>query len=280
MKKVLIWISLGLMFLGIVLFCCVGVSLNFDFRRLDDMTYITNTYEFNKQISSIVLNTVTAQIDFQPSENGKCSVVCYEPENIRYDVSVTDGVLLISMTESDYWKDHIRIFNFHTPVITIYLPEGVYQSLKVTNTTGDINVCGDWIFSDMSLKTTTGDICVDGVTCYSDVSIHVTTGDLKLTNVATNNLIAEGNSGDVELKYVTASSSMRIKRVTGDIKLHQCDGQNIFIKTTTGDVTGILRSAKQFTVRTTTGDVEVPDFDYGGVCDIETTTGDISVKVN
>jgi threonyl-tRNA synthetase len=32
------------------------------------MTYITNTYEFNKQISSIILNTVTAQIDFQLAE--------------------------------------------------------------------------------------------------------------------------------------------------------------------------------------------------------------------
>ena len=113
--------------------------------------------------SSIILNTVTAQIDFQPSENGKCSVVCYEPENARYDVSVTDGVLMISWVDQRNWLDRLTVLNFHTPTITVYLPEGAYQSLKVNNTTGDIKINGEWNFIDVSLSTTTGDIHAGGL---------------------------------------------------------------------------------------------------------------------
>lgn len=280
MKKVLIWISLGLMCLGSVLFCCVGVSLNFDFRRLDDMTYITNTYEFNKQISSIILNTVTAQIDFQPSENGKCSVVCYEPENARYDVSVTDGVLMISWVDQRNWLDRLTVLNFHTPTITVYLPEGAYQSLKVNNTTGDIKINGEWNFIDVSLSTTTGDIHAGGLTCSSDVTVQTTTGDLKLENVSCNNLIAEGSTGDTQLSFVTASSILQIKRTTGDIELYRCDGNHMHIKTTTGDVTGTILTPKLINARSTSGNVDVPSSTSGGHCEIETTTGDICIKIH
>ena len=280
MKKVLIWISLGLMCLGSVLFCCVGVSLNFDFTRLDDMMYITNKYKFNKQISSIILNTVKADIDLRPSEDGKCRVVCYEPENIRHDVSVTDGVLMISWVDQRNWLDRLTVLNFHTPTITVYLPEGAYQSLKVNNTTGDIKINGEWNFIDVSLSTTTGDIHAGGLTCSSDVTVQTTTGDLKLENVSCNNLIAEGSTGDTQLSFVTASSILQIKRTTGDIELYRCDGNHMHIKTTTGDVTGTILTPKLINARSTSGNVDVPSSTSGGHCEIETTTGDICIKIH
>ena len=86
MKKVLIWVSLGLMFLGVALFCCVGVSIDFDFARLDNMKYITNTHTIYDDFTCVVLNSVTAEIEFKPSEDGYCRVVCYEQENACHDV--------------------------------------------------------------------------------------------------------------------------------------------------------------------------------------------------
>ena len=280
MKKILIWVSLGLMCMGVALFCCVGVSVGFDLSRLDNMTYITNSHNIQKEVTSIILTTVTADIDFRPSEDGKCRVVCYEPENIRHDVSVTDGVMMISWVDQRNWLDRLTVLNFHTPTITVYLPEGVYQSLKVNNTTGDININGEWNFIDVSLSTTTGDIHAGGLTCSSDVTVQITTGDLKLENVSCNNLIAEGSTGDTQLSFVTASSILQIKRTTGDIELYRCDGHHMHIKTTTGDVTGTILTPKLINARSTSGNVDVPSSTSGGHCEIETTTGDICIKIH
>lgn len=279
MKKVLIWVALGLMSLGIALFVGAGISVNFDFARLDNMKYITNKHTVYEEFSSIVLNTVTAEIEFKPSEDGYCRVVCYEQEKTCHDVSVTNGVLEISWTDSRNWMDRITIFNFNTPSVTVYLPEGAYKSLMVNNTTGDININGDWNIDEVSLKTTTGDIYAKGLTCLKDVNVHVTNGDLKLENVTCNNLTAEGSTGKAELNFVTASTTLRIKRTTGAIKLHYCDGGEIFIKSTTGDVTGTLRSFKVISAHTTTGKVDVPNCSSGGRCEINTSTGDIRISI-
>ena len=280
MKKVLIWVSLGLMFLGVALFCCVGVSIDFDFARLDNMKYITNTHTIYDDFTCVVLNSVTAEIEFKPSEDGYCRVVCYEQENACHDVSVTNGVLEIAWMDSRNWMDHISVFSFHTPTITIYLPEGNYQSLKVYNSTGDINIEGEWQIDEVSLKTSTGDVYAKGLYCSKDVSVNVTTGDVKLENINCKNLTLEGSTGKTELDFVIANEALRVNRTTGDIMLYCCDGDGIFMKTTTGNVTGTLRSSMVISAHSTTGRVDVPHCTSGGHCEIETTTGDICIEIN
>ncbi len=47
----------------------------------------------------------------------------------------------------------------------------------------------------------------------------------------------------------------------------------------TGDVTDTLCSEKRFAVHTGTGDVSVPATASGGVCEIETSTGDVHIEL-
>lgn len=66
---------------------------------------------------------------------------------------------------------------------------------------------------------------------------------------------------------------------TGDIRLERVDAAPLAIAATTGDVTDTLCSEKRFAVHTGTGDVSVPATASGGVCEIETSTGDVHIEL-
>lgn len=60
----------------------------------------------------------TADLRFLPSEDGKCPVVCYEPENAVHSVSVSDGTLTVSSGNDRKWTDYIGITT-DSPKITV-----------------------------------------------------------------------------------------------------------------------------------------------------------------
>ena len=281
MKKVLLMIGGCLMIAGIALFIFVAFVANYDFMELGSMNYVTNNHDIQESFESISINTVTADVEIKPSADGQCHVVCHEKEKLIHKVSVKNGTLTISLVDERNWLDHIKgsIFNFGTTLVTVYLPEGAYDELKVDNTTGHVKLAGDWQLDELDLQTTTGDICVDGVTCDGAVSLHVTTGMISLENLICENLTASGSTGDAVLKNVIVSDTLRVKRTTGDIKLNRCDAGEVYINATTGDVTGSFLTPKVIYAKSTTGDVDVPMSTTGGLCEIDVTTGDIRIKI-
>ena len=62
--------------------------------------------------------------------------------------------------------------------------------------------------------------------------------------------------------------------------LSDCDASEIFVKTDTGDVRGTLLSEKVFIIKTSAGDVSVPETVTGGKCEISTDTGDIKIGIS
>ena len=72
---------------------------------------------------------------------------------------------------------------------------------------------------------------------------------------------------------------MHLERSTGDVKFTLCDAGELFVKTTTGNVIGSLCSEKIFMAKASTGKVEVPKSVTGGICEIETSTGDIRITI-
>ena len=318
MKKVLIWVALGLMGLGVALFVGLGFMVDFDFLRLDTMKYLTNTYDITDIFHSIDVDTITADVEFRLAEDGKCRVVCYEQEEVLHDVHVKDGTLVIDAKDTRSWLDHLSFFNFKTPSITVYLPEQEYQALEVNNTTGDLKLSGPWCLDKLSLKVTTGDIRADGMTCKKDIDIHVTTGSMILKNLnceklnvsgstgqttmknvrvsekaqlrwttggllmedcGVGNLSLDGTTGDAMLKNVVVSDNLRAETTTGDLKLEHCDAGELFLKATTGDTSASLLTQKIVFAHASTGDVDVPSFTTGGRCEVTTTTGDICIRI-
>ncbi len=302
---------------GSILFVGVMTVLNWDFTKLSTARYETNEHVPEGDFQNISVETITGDVLFAPSENGKASVVCYEAENVKHAVSVKDGTLVIEAEDTRKWYEYIGV-NFETPKITVYLPREEYGKLSVKSHTGDIEIPKDFHFESMDvlentgnvtcrasasgdiriktstgkiqvenisageldLSVSTGKVTVSGLNCAGNVKIKATTGKTKITDVVCKNLFSDGSTGDLTLKNVVAAEKFTVERSTGDIELDGCDGGEIFLKTDTGDVEGTLLSEKVFVIETDTGDVEVPKSVTGGRCEITTDTGDIEIGIS
>lgn len=303
--------------LGMLIFGGVMTVLKWDFTKLSTGKYETTTYEIDEIYQDISIVTNTADIVFLPSENGKTEVVCYDQTNMRHEVSVADGEMVIEVADVREWYEYIGI-HFKTPKITVYMPHGEYNTLWINSDTGDVEIPKDFKFKDITIeedtgdvtnhasatgcikiKTDTGNICVENmsagaldlsvstgkvtvseISCAGDVKIHVSTGKTLLTDVQCQNVISSGSTGAISLENVIATGKFSIERSTGDVKFARADAAEIFVETDTGDITGTLLSEKIFLPRSSTGHIDVPKTVTGGRCEISTDTGNIKISVS
>ena len=292
-----------------------AVAANGDFTKLGTSSFQMREYEISEEFHNISVDTVTAEIRFCLSNDGKAKVVCFERESVIHSVSVDAGTLEITATDEREWYEYI--WNFGNEMITVYLPEVEYgtltveadtsdidlpppfrfESLDISVSTGDINcdACvlgsvkittstGDIELERMSagsieLSVSTGDINLEEVTVAGELKFIVTTGEAELEKVTCKTLYTKGSTGDVHLEAVVATETMTVVRSTGDVRLERSDAAELFLKTSTGDVTGTLLTNKTFTYSTDTGDVRLPSTQSGGKCEIRTSTGDIRIGI-
>lgn len=312
-------VAASLTVVGGIIFAGVMTVLKWDFLKLDIRKFETNIHVIAEEFDNISIKAKTADIDFVPTENGECKVVCYEQAKVKHSISVENGTLTVSVVDERKWYDYIKIFSFKTPKITVYLPEGQYGALNIKDSTGDVDIpkgfdfqsidisastgnvdvfasANDQLKIDVStghirvedisagvlqLSTSTGDIFVNSVNCTGEVRVNVSTGDIKFSDVNCDSITSSGSStGDVSLSNVIVNGRLSLKTSTGDIKLNRCDAAELFMQTDTGDVTGSLISEKVFITKTDTGDVKVPKTITGGRCEITTDTGDIEITIN
>ena len=314
-KKWLI-IAAALVLLGCIIFFGAMPIVNWDFSKLSTSEYENNDYEILEKYQHIWVNTDTASVKLVPSESSATTVICYEQKKSTHSVSVKDETLVIDINDTRKWYEHIGI-NFDVPKITMYIPKGEYGDLSVKSSTGNVEIPSDFKFKSIDImettgmvtnyasatekikiKATTGDICVknivsesldlkvstgkitaEGIICEKDVTVEATTGKVILGDIQCKSIKSVGDTGDIQLESVIARGKLSVERSTGDVKLSGCDGAEIFIKTDTGDVLGSLLSDKVFITKTDTGDVNVPKTTSGGICEINTDTGDIDITI-
>ena len=303
--------------IGILLFVGVMSVNDWDFGRIGESKFVTNSYDIEENFDSIFIDGSTEDIVFLPTTDGKCRVECVENVKRTHTVDADDGVLKIVENDNSSWLDNI-ILSFKKSKITVYLPAGTYEKLTVNSSTGDATVPSGYEFSDaeiklstgdvsfaasvagelkitlstgditvggadvgsLDLKASTGDIDVKTVACSGDVKIVVTTGDVDISGLTCKNLASEGSTGDITLTDVIVNEKIAVTRSTGDVTFVGSDASEIFVKASTGAVTGTLLSGKVFKTHTSTGKITVPTDTYGaGKCEISTSTGRINISV-
>ena len=318
MNKILSWIILAiiLILIGTIIFTGVMIIMKWDFTKLSTNNFITSSYEFEEKVENITIVTDTANIIFQKSENSKISVTCFEQDNLKHSVNIKDSSLEIKVNDTRKWYEYID-FNFKSPQITVWIPQGEYGDLLVKSDTGKIEIQKDYAFKNIDISGSTGDVTnyasaqknikiktstgkinvanvsaenlefsvstgnvtVDNSTCTENLQIKVSTGKTFLTSINCKNLTSTGNTGDITLKSVISNEKFFIERSTGKVLFEKCDAQEIFVKTDTGDVKGTLLSDKTFVTETDTGKIKVPQNTTGGKCEITTDTGNIKIDV-
>lgn len=315
-KKTILILSLTLILLGGILFAGAMTMLKWDFKMLSTVKYETSEHTVTEEFTEILISTDTARVIFEPSEDGRVSVVCHERVKTPHAVSVENGVLRIELVGKRKWYEHIGL-DLDTPTVTVKLPKGNYGALTLKSATGGVSVARDFTFTSASLKASTGSIrfaasvkgtltvkastgsiklenlsadsldlsvstggiTVSGATVTHDVHLSSSTGKTSLTALRCRDLIFEGDTGDVSLTDVIASGKLTVETDTGDVRLSRCDAAALDIETDTGSVTGTLLSEKLFDAKSDTGRVTVPEPDGTSPCKIRTDTGRIKLEI-
>lgn len=294
--KIWLWIATGLCIAGLIVGIVGLLIMRFDFSSSNIPKYEDKTYEVSEDFNKISVDIRESDLEFVLSDDESCRVECKERARLGYSVKVVDGTLTVAVEDGRKWYDYIQIFSFGVKM-TVYLPKAQYESVVINSTTGDVSVPKDFSFvsakaelttgdlkwqaavsGGLTVKSTTGDMTVSGISPRS-LDLKASTGRISVSDVSCSTASFKATTGGVRLKGVIAQESLKAELSTGDVKLDGCDSQSIFIKTSTGDVKGTLLSGKDFTAIASTGDIKVPRDSEGGQCYIETSTGDIEIKI-
>ena len=294
-RKITLIVAISLVAVIAITIIALGFALNFQYSKLWTNEYQTRNYEFEHNLTQILVNTQNAGVLITPSEDGKCRVVCEEQVNMSHIVSVIDGKLQVNVNDKRAWHEKLPDVSGQMPQITIYLPKTAFTALTINANKGDVGISKDFIFSSIQVSVETGD-----VNCYSSVlgditlqtnkggitllglvaqNINVSGGSdgISLTDINCSALKSEGKNGDISLQNVIVAQNMTIKRTSGDVVFSGSNAPDITVTTEAGSVSGSLLSSMEFIAKSRTGSVNVPASGEGGTCRITTDTGNISI---
>ena len=293
--RILLIIATSLVVLGSVL---LGVALS---NNNYNGEIIVNEYSFDKDISKLDINLKTSDLYLKKASDDKLKVICEEIKMYPNEVNIVDNNTLF--INQSYTRNNFGIFQ--SPYrrintrIDVYLPKNNYDDIKFVNATGDINFelnietnnldielsTGEInlkninVINNASIKSSTGKIKIKDLKIDNDLFLKSSTGDILAENTNCNNLTIISTTGEVDLNNSLVNNHLKINTTTGDIELYNFDANTINITTTTGSVEGNILSNKRFITSTRTGDIEVPKYSDGPLCEITTTTGDIEIEI-
>ena len=180
-------------------------------------------------------------------------------------------------------KNYAIAFDFEEGRITLSTGDVRWNTasvdgvLQIESSTGNIEVKNAPV-GKLKLSATTGNIHAESVRCEGDVEIRTSTGNQRLIDVTCGELFSKANTGNGYFEHMIAERHVTIERSTGDTVLDRCDGAEFHIESGTGNVKGILLSEKLVFAESDTGSVNVPRSTQGGICEIETDTGNIRIE--
>ena len=286
------------------------------YKSSKNNTVETKEYKELESFNKFDIDLTIADLEFVKSAEIK--VVVQETKYDVHTVSVAENTLKVKGQDTRKWYEHLFNWNWFEKVkVTVYMPEGAYEDLKVVSATGNVTVPSDFSFASfntavstgnvtskanvtddvtvvsatgginfegvaankMELRASTGDIKLKDVAITEEIKIKTSTGDFNLENVTCKSYESSSPTGDVNFKNVKVTNKITIKNDTGHVKMIASDAEELDIKTSTGYVNLELLTSKIVQADTSTGRKNVPtDSVAGGLCKIKTSTGDIAVK--
>ena len=263
----------------------------------NDHDMVTNTFTPVGEFDRISVDIISANVRIHPTDTAECRVVTCDRAEMAYDVTVADGTLTITVTDTRNWYDDLFTAYRRESTVTVYLPVDAYESLTVKTASGDIEVDGAFTFTkDVIGSTASGSITVaasaegrtyvktsggsihlsgnagaltayvgsgsviaDGITVLEETKLSSTSGRVELENATVGSLSAHVGSGNLKLEDLTVTDTLTADTVSGD--LH-------FIRVT----------CVSLTAETPSGRIELIDSVATGHISVKTTSGAIRLE--
>ena len=248
--KAAITLAIFLLVLGGLLFVCSLWANGWSFKSAN---FEENEIEISDTFQGILMKTDTADITFATSQDGKVKIELYEYKKVKHFAKVEDGTLNIGYEDKRAWSE--KIFDFSSPRIMIYLPEGDYGALTIDASTGDISLQSGAKFESIKIDLSTGDIFLGGIStssidatvstgkinmdnieCSGAIKLKSSTGSVNLSNIKCAELESVGTTSDICIENATLSGNVKIERDTGDTALKNVQCASLETTATTGDL--------------------------------------------
>ncbi len=313
--KISLILATILVVLGLGMFVTVLAVNEFDINKVSGEMTETKEVALTESFNNIDIDVETANIIFIKTDLPEGKVVCQERKRVKYHVSIDEDTLKITVDDNRRWYHYVGL-RFERDDMKVYLPQATYNSLILKSATGNIEIPKEFNFTSVNLTSATGylkmeastnilnvkfntggaklkdmnldsldinnatgKIELENVNVTDHVELKSNTGSITLTNVNAKSLNLSVDTGKVLLDNVILQNRLRVKSSTGTVTLVGIDAGEIYITTSTGTVTGTILTPKIFRAKSDTGRVTVPHTTTGGICEIETDTGTINIKI-
>lgn len=271
MKKMLI-ISAVCILLGLAIAFGGMVMIGFEFTKLNTVQYETGTAIVNTDFQNISIGTREHDVTLAKSENDTCKVVYTTNAGIACNISVNNGTLTVTCTDTRAWYERIGIYWGNTN-ITVYLPQAQYDALCIQSVSGNIQVAPSFDFASAKLQSTSGSI---GFCSDVNDALHVQTvsGNIAVYDSTGKTANIHATSGDVFCKNISAQKA-EIITVSGDLTQENVGFDTLLTKTTSGELQIKNANIGTLTLLTTSGDILLSETGATVSTDIATSSGEV-----
>ena len=222
-----------------------------------DVKFVTDEEDFSESFSSINIDATMENVKILKSEDDETHVKFRHADNFTTTIEVKNDTLVISE------KSGFNLINFadisdDDVYLEIYLSEDNFDELDIDVASADI-------------------YAVDGID-FDVIDIDTASGDVHLQDMKAGSVKIDTASGNVGIANVIADS-FDIDTASGDVNFDMSDADDIKVNTASGDVKGVFLTEKKFKVNTASGDVNTPRSGKGGVCEVDTASGDVDLDI-
>ena len=314
-KKYLILTALICIALGLILTAAAFYSVGFHISGFNTVQYEAELTPLDKPYDKIVIDGAWCDViimapgtrhafpQYQDLDISTPCVLSYNDGNdIFTEIGFSeDKVLNISRRDLRPWYEKIGI-NVGTEAdqIVLFLDDLHFDALEITTSSGRIWLMSEAEIKEVQMTSLSGQIVVQALTGNS-LTMKSVSGNI-IVNVGTfDHVLAETTSGEILLGGVHASQTMHAKTVSGeidagntvsdntlalettsgDIEFRGLSAENgMTLSSTSGDIKGTLSAGMRYSVKTVSGEIDVPaDVPGAPLCVVKTTSGDIEIKV-
>lgn len=287
-KHYKIWFAIAGVFIAAgILICTAMLAVNrFDFSAFNtEAERVKKEYQIPRDKAvNLTIETRDNDIILKKTTGSEIKVICYESEELSYDILnvETDKNLKIAEKDNRKWYQMIDIsFGIQKTPLTVEIPDKEWQNIKITTSSGDINLSSFINFFKYSINTSSGDIIACDMNA-ADMNVKSVSGDVSIKDsYIMYQLGIETSSGETKLSKVD-TSDVEISSTSGDVELYKTDAVSYKVETSSGDISGKIRDDAdyKFKVESLSGEISVPLSEKEGetLFSAVTTSGDIKIE--
>lgn len=235
------------------------------------------SYPVKEAFRDIHIEAGSGSVRLLPSEDGKCSAVCLEAENIVYTVEVKNDTLMVKREDRRTAKQLVGIqLGSRREDIQLFLPEESYRDLEAESTSGELKVPNDFSFETAALSSRSGDLSFAG-SVSSSLTLSSTSGGIAVSGAEAGTLRAESSSGDIKLKSISANS-VTVSSTSGSIALEAVDAKAVEGTSSSGDQEYLDLTADTLNTESTSGEQDLKNVILTGAAVLRSSSGDIEME--